>query len=333
MVVNKQEIDSQDTNNQSLDTFNRSTGLDFAFRPWDSLDIRGLWARTFGSTFEEDDPDEENASENSNAFYIGSNWQSDSLRLGASYTDIGESFNPEVGFIRREDIRQVRANAGYNIWPRKFGIRSIDFGTDFDVVYTRDNDLETRDISLDSDFELETGGSFDFQVRHTEDQLKEDFEIREGVFIPIGDYNFTDFRASFRSDGNRKISGRLSGDFGDFYNGEKWGLGIDAGIKPNARLSVDAMFDFNRVILPQEAFNASIFGSRISYSFSTKLFTKLFAQWNSEADEFSTNMLINYIYRPGSDFYLVVNQRYGTADEFDHQETTVVAKITYWWNP
>ena len=314
MVVNKQDSDE----------YNRSAGLDFSFRPQKSLDIRGLAAKTF----------EKDVSDQNNALYIGSNWRNDNLQLGGSYTDIGEFFNPAVGFIRREDIRQVRANAGYSYWPRRFGVRRVELDTDFDVVYTRDSDLATRDISLDSDFELEPGGSFGFQIRHTEDHLEEDFEVKEGVFIPTGGYDFTDFRASLSSDGNRRTSGRFSAEFGDFYSGKKRGFGVDASIKPNARLSVDAMFDLDRVVLPQDTFDASIFGSRVSYSFSTKLFAKLFAQWNSEADEFSTNFLVNYIYRPGSDLYLVMNQSYDTDDaDFRHQETTVIAKITYWWNP
>ena len=65
-----------------------------------------------------------------------------------------------------------------------------------------------------------------------------------------------------------------------------------------------------------------------------KLFAKLFAQWNSEQDVFSSNFLVNYIYRPGSDFYLVINQSYNTEDgEFRHEETTAIVKVTYWWNP
>ncbi|MBC8229515.1 hypothetical protein H8E77_08215, partial [bacterium] len=132
-----------------------------------------------------------------------------------------------------------------------------------------------------------------------------EFEIREDVIIPVGEYDFAEYRAMFRTDSNKIISGRLSAEFGDFYNGEKRGFSVDANIKPNAHLSIKSMFEFNRIILTK-AFNASIFGSRISYSFSTKLFSKLFAQWNSESDVFSTNLLINYIYRPGSDFYLVV---------------------------
>jgi hypothetical protein len=309
---------------QDSDTYNRSTGLDFSFRPQKNLDISGLWARTF----------EEGVSEQNNAFYFGGNWRNDRLQLGGSYTDIGEFFNPEVGFVRREDIRQVRANAMYNHWPRRFGIRSVELGSEFDAVYTRDNDLETRELSFDSDFELEAGGSFGFQIQHTEDHLEEDFEVKEDVFIPIGGYDFADFRVSLGTNRSRKVYGRFSAEFGDFYSGRRRGFGIDTSIKPNARLSIEPMFDFNRIILPQKSFNASVFSSRISYSFSTKLFTKLFAQWNSEDDVLCTNFLINYIYRPGSDFYLVINQNYETEDEaIHHQETTIIAKVTYWWNP
>ena len=311
-------------NEQDSDTYNRATGLDFSFRPEKNLDIRGLWARTL----------EEGVTEQNNAFYIGGDWRSDLFQLGSSYTEIGEFFNPAVGFVRREDIRQVRANATYNPWPRRFGIRSIELGPELDVVYTRDNDLETREISFGGDLEFEAGGSLRFGIRHTEDNLAEDFEIREDVFIPIGEYDFADLRVSLETDRNKKIHGRFSAEFGDLYNGENRGFGIDASIKPNARLSVESMFEFNRIALPQDTFNASVFGSRISYSFSTKLFAKLFAQWNSADDVFSTNFLINYIYRPGSDFYLVVNQNYETdSGTIHHQETAVIAKVTYWWNP
>ena len=48
------------------------------------------------------------------------------------------------------------------------------------------------------------------------------------------------------------------------------------------------------------------------YSFTTGLFAKLFAQWNADTNVVSTNFLINYIYRPGSDFYFVFNQTYDT---------------------
>ena len=75
-------------------------------------------------------------------------------------------------------------------------------------------------------------------------------------------------------------------------------------------------------------------GGRVGYSFSTDLFTKLYVQWNSDRNLITTNFLVNYIYSPGSDFYFVFNQTYGTDSMTSGLlDTTVVGKVTYWWNP
>ena len=82
-----------------------------------------------------------------------------------------------------------------------------------------------------------------------------------------------------------------------------------------ARLSIEPSIEFNWITLPERKlndevtldktdFDANAFGGRVSYSFSTTLFTKLFAQWSTDTDILSTNFLLNYIYRPGSDIYL-----------------------------
>ena len=136
------------------------------------------------------------------------------------------------------------------------------------------------------------------------------------------------------TDDTKALAGQYSINFGNFYNGSRWGFTLNAGFKPNGRFSLEPIFQFNRVTLPNDAFNASIFGARVGYSFSTTLFAKVFAQWSSDDDIIATNFLLNYIYRPGSDFYLVFNQIYdsgGTRTALE--ESTVVAKMTYWWNP
>ena len=321
-VLNGSSVGVMAVNTQRSE--NQAAGLDFSFRPRNDMDISGLWART----------SEEGVTGQNNAFYIGGNWRSDLFRLRGAYTDIGEFFNPAIGFIHQEGIRHVRTSAQYRPWPRRFGIRNIRVGPELEVTYTQDNEVEARDISLDSDFEFETGGRLGLEVRHKEDHLDEAFEIKEDVFIPIGGYDFASFRGYFSTDGTKKLSGWIGAEFGNFYSGEKQSFFIDVEVEPNARFSADFKFNFNRISLPQDTFNANTFQSRVVYSFSTKLFAKLFAQWSSEQDIFSGNFLVNYIYRPGSDFYLVINQNYNTEDgDFRHEETTAVVKVTYWWNP
>ena len=124
-------------------------------------------------------------------------------------------------------------------------------------------------------------------------------------------------------------------DFGQFYNGNRRGFDIGATFKPSGRFALESEYEFNRVNLPgEEPFNVNVFGGRFAYSFSTQLFAKLFAQWNSNDNVVSTNFLLNYIYRPGSDFYLVFNQIYDSnGGGVNLNESTLVGKLTYWWNP
>ncbi|MCH8293930.1 carbohydrate binding family 9 domain-containing protein [Candidatus Poribacteria bacterium] len=311
-------------NKQNADTYNRAGGLDFVYRPADNLNVRGVWARTFG----------EDMSGRNSAWYLGSNWQKSNFRLVGSYMEIGENFNPEVGFVRRTGIRQFRGETRFTPFINKLGIRRIWTGPEFDIVLNEDNDLETRNITLSNWFEFERGGWISFQAQRTFERLDEEFEIRDEFIIPVGEYHFNSFRTSISTDDSKKISARVGANFGDFFNGERRGFDVGIDFRPNGRFSLEPRFQFNRVTLPDGSFNASIFGARMGYSFSTALFAKLFAQWNSDSDVVSTNFLLNYIYRPGSDFFLVFNQIYDNSGaKTELTDSTFVAKMTYWWNP
>lgn len=312
-------------NKQDSENYNRAGGLDFSYRPADRLEIRGLWAGTSDS-----DADVGNG----DAWYIGSNWRDDLFDLSAGYTDIGDNFNPEVGYVRRTGSRRLHSQAEYTPRPRKFGIREIQVGPEVDYVLTQENELETLDITFGGRIELNNGGRINLQGRRTTEQLEEDFDIYDDIIIPIDRYEFISYRASVETDESRMFAGQFGVEVGDFYDGTSRGFDIDAGFKPSGRFVLETQYQFARVELPAGSFDAHVLASRAVYSFSTRFFAKLFAQWNSADDVVSTNFLLNYIYRPGSDFYLVFNQVYDEdGGTIGLSESTVVGKMTYWWNP
>lgn len=309
-------------NKQDIDAYNRTAGLDFSYRPTREINVQGLWSRTF----------EADITGNSNAFFIGGDWRTNLFRLDTSYTDIGEDFNPEVGYIQRSGVRRLRGDASYTPWPDKFGIREIQIGPEIDIVLTQENELETQEITFDTQLEFDTGDDIGFQVKNTTENLNYDFRI-QGVAIPFDDYNFTSFQISGRTSSSRMIAAQVQVELGEFYHGTRRGFLIDAIARPTARLSIEPFIEFNRITLPEEEFDANAFGGRVGYSFSTILFAKLFSQWSTDRDVLSANFLINYIYRPGSDIYLVFDQSYDTRDGgFKLLGWTVVGKMTYWWN-
>ena len=315
-------------NKQDSENYNRAGGLDFSYRPADKLEIRGLWARTADSEDLEEDLGQ------GDAWYIGSNWRDDLFNLSAGYTDTGDNFNPEVGYVRRTGSRRFRSRARYTPRPRKFGIREIQVGPEVDYILTQENELETRDVTLGGRIELNNGGRISFQTQLTKERLEEDFDIYDDIIIPIDEYEFSTYRAMIETDESKMFAGQFGVEVGDFYDGTTRGFDIDAKFKPNGRLVVESQYQFARVELPAGSFNANVLASRAVYSFSTRFFAKLFAQWNSADDVVSTNFLLNYIYRPGSDFFFVFNQVYDEdGGTIGLSQSTLVAKMTYWWNP
>ena len=312
-------------NKQDSENYNRAGGLDFSYRPADRLEIRGLWART---------ADSEEDVGNGDAWYIGSNWRDDLFDLSAGYTDIGNNFNPEVGYVRHQGSRRVHSEMQYTPRPRKFGIREIQAGPEVDYILTQENELETLDITLESRIELNNGERITFQVRRTEEHLEEDFDVYDDIIIPVDEYEFNWVRVMVETDESKMFAGQFGVNVGDFFDGTRRGFEIDANFKPNGQLVVETQYQFDQVELPAGSFNANVLAGRIVYSFSTRLFAKLFAQWNSADDVVSTNFLLNYIYRPGSDFYLVFNQIFDEdGGAIGLSESTLVGKMTYWWNP
>ncbi len=321
-------------NKDEIGDYNRAGGFDFEYRPNDRLDVRGLWSRTF----------EPGASGENNAWYLGSNWRSNRFRVEGSYTDIDADFNPAVGYVRRTGIRQFRGEARWVPMPQRFGIRQIWTGPEVNYILNHNNELEEWDISYTNWFEFDTGDYILFNAGRTFENLNDVFDFREGVEIPIGDYSSNSYSVRLSSSDSRSISATLGGGLEDFYEGEVRRASIETTVKPNGHLSVSAQYQFNQVVdLPTAYFTdgnprpvyVNLFRGRVDYSFTTGLFAKLFAQWNADTNVVSTNFLINYIYRPGSDFYFVFNQTYDTNGTTRSRllDSAVVAKMTYWWNP
>ena len=315
MAVNKDEIDA----------YNRAGGFDFEYRPNDTLNVRGLWSRTF----------EPGMSGQNNAWYLGSRWQRKNLRIEGAYTDIDEDFNPAVGYVRRTGIRRVRGELRWTPRLQRYGVREIWTGPEVNYTLNQDNEVEEWTASYMHWFSFSSGDSLSLFARRNFERLEEDFEIRDNIIIPIADHQYNIFGGRVSSSDTRTVSATTGFEIGDFYDGQLRQFYVQGTLKPNGRISIDTSYQFNQVTLPHGNFDANLFTGRFNYSFSTDLFAKFFAQWNTEADVVSTNFLINYIYRPGSDFYLVFNQTYDTdgTRKSTLLDSTVVAKMTYWWNP
>jgi hypothetical protein len=100
--------------------------------------------------------------------------------------------------------------------------------------------------------------------------------------------------------------------------------------KVNKHLTLQGDFEHNRVAFGGEAAKVQEAGARADFAFSPTLFGAVSGQWNNEDDEGIFNFRLNWIPRPGSDLFVVINQQSETWDSrWNPVQTTVLTKLVW----
>ena len=308
------------TNRQSDPSdYHRNSGVDLFFRPHDQWRMRAM---TVGSW--SPDPEERDL-----AWYLSNDWRNDHFHINASYLDIGPQFTSKMGFMRRRNIRSLMLDADYEVQISRYQIRDV--GTSFSGSYLLDHDNTPIgwDMGVGGNMVWDSDDGFSIDFRRTFDRVDESFSIGDAE-IPVGDYEMNQVSLRFFTESSRPFAVFGRADYGDYFHGNRVGFNIDSQWRVTYQFALETRYQRNWIKLPEsDLFTTNVVGTRISYALNTRFFTKLYAQWNDSAERASANFLLNYIYRPGSDFYLVYDQGWDTSDGFHAHEWTVLSKFTY----
>jgi len=322
--------------------YNRAWGIDLNLSLLQSLNAGGFLAKSYAS-----DP-YYYESYTSGQYYKGKDWafgayadfRNDLFNFEILHTQIQENFKSEMGFILREDIRRSKLNFGYSPRPKIKWIRQSFFFTDLEYYTDQNNLLLNHGEAIGVFNVLSNGGHLLFGIYRGYERLQEgdDFEIRDEKSIQPGTFSSQGFFSEFSSDESRRFSIDLGLNAGDFYNGKLWSLNSGNSFRITNRFSSNLSLNINWIkdlpvldLVKDENerlnFTAKVIGHRMTYSFSTQLFLRSFLQWNSEDKELSLNFLINYIFEPGSNFYLVYNELWEREGSLKSKDRVILSKI------
>ena len=80
-----------------------------------------------------------------------------------------------------------------------------------------------------------------------------------------------------------------------------------AGVRASSRFSTELQYNRNDVKMPWGNFLVNLSTVRLDYTFSPRMTVRSLTQYNTSTHEISNNVRFNFIYRPGSDIYIVYN--------------------------
>ena len=275
-------------------------GIDGLFSFYDNLNINTYWAKTTTPGLREDD-----------LSYRGQlDFNGDRHGVQLDHLVVGEHFNPEVGFLRRDDFE--RTFGSYRFSPRPQGIariRKFTWAGSIDYITDRAGRLETRETQGRFGIEFENSDQFNTTYARSYEFLERPFRIAPGVIIPVGGYRFQDVQAGFTFGQQRRLSGRVSVQHGGFFSGDKTTVGVNQGrVELTPQFSLEPSYSYNRVDLPEGLFATHVVRTRTTYTVTPLMFVSALVQYNSSSDSLSTNLRLRWEYTPGSELFIVYNE-------------------------
>ena len=214
--------------------------------------------------------------------------------------------------------------------PRVLGLRRLEFQWSNRLVTSFRGTLQDWESGFSMSPEWNTGDRFGLGVFRGFTRIDEAFDIGEGVIVPAGDYDTSQFAWFASTSRNRPIAFNAMAFLQRFFGGTVNSISNTISVNPNANLELSVGYTHNRVDVPAGAFTADLARFQVGYAFSTKLVANALMQYNRLDDELSVSVRINFIHRPGSDLFIVFNEERGSATSlWDVNTRAAVVKLTY----
>lgn len=275
---------------------NQVAGVDAALAFYENITINSYYARSRTPGRQGDD-----------SSYLGQfQYAGDKYGMNVEHLTVGDAFNPEIGFLRREAFRRSYAQGRISprprssTWLRKYSLEaSVDYITD------TGGRLETREMQGSWRFEFSNGAFSWSDYTRSYELIKTPFEIARGVLIAPGEYRFQNVQSTYYVPPQWPLTGRFNVLSGSFYGGTRHEIGYDGRVEVTPQLAVEPRVSVNWIDLPAGTFTTRLLGSRVTYAVSTRAALSALIQYNSSSSALSSNIRFRWEYRPGSDFFVV----------------------------
>ena len=292
-------IASRDGLGKDATGYNRSYGLDANLTLREKLLIHSYLAIS-------DYPDREG---NNRAARVSAAFRDRLWDVSALYREIGDGFNPGMGFVARKGIRHSYGTMGIHPRPPIPWVNELNPFLELDYITDLESALETRKGTAGLGVAFLDGGNLNFTATDRLEVIDEAFPVGGQGEIPEGRYTFREGSVTYRSNAARSLSGEASLSGGGFYDGTRRSVTLGGSWRPSRHFALELGAERNEIDLPGDSFTADVFGARVELAGSTRLFLSAFFQYNTASEDRVLNLRFNFIHSPLSDFFLVYSER------------------------
>ena len=245
------------------------------------------------------------------------------------FTQVGEDFDPQVGFVPRRGYRKYQARY-YLDWqpvgiPGMSWVRRFSPHVTWNAYYGFDGEVQSgRGHWHPIEFQPNGGGRFGIFVDRMRDRPLTDFTVFSGadgseVTIPPGLYEWSVVTVNYLGNASARLYPTAYCRRGGFYDGDRRGCDLSLNGRVGARFQASVGWNRDIVSLPGGDFTTDLVPVRLNYSFTPLRRLEALIQYNSQSASVSSNIRLVLLDRSGTGLFVVYNDLRNTAnfDRFD----------------
>jgi hypothetical protein len=294
------DLAASDDNNQTF-------GIDGRLGVKQNTVVSGFLART--RTPGVDGPDV-----NVLAYNLRSRTNLRKLDVDIGYQQVGKDFNPEVGFLSRNDgYRKGDIRVMTRFRPKRF-FQELRPHVTVRSFWGFDGFQESGYAHIDNHWVLKDSTEMHSGVNLIQEGVRVPFEIYPGIFVPAGDYKNAEVQPVLMTNQARPVTLSLQSNFGGFFSGHRKTISPTLRVRGGQALTAELSYQRNDVDLPQGDFVTNLVRTRISYSFTPRIFAQSLIQYNDRADVWAVNLRVGWLQAANTGLFIVYNDTRGLYD-------------------
>lgn len=256
------------------------------------------------------------------------------------FTQVGEDFRTDVGFVPRVGYRKYQWRYYLNwqptqvAWMRNW-VRRFSPHITWNRYEGFDGEVQSARAHIHPiEFQPNSGGRFGWWVDIERDTPLDDFTVFSGadgrsVVIAPGEYEWTLWSANYIGNASARLYPTVYCRVGGFYDGSRRGCDFSLNGRVGARFQASVGFNRNSVDLPGGDFVTDLVPIRVNYSFTPLRRLEALIQYNSQTASVSSNIRLVLLDRSGTGLFLVYNDLRNTTrfERFDPATDMVVPTV------
>ena len=302
---------SRDGMGEGTGDFNRTYALDTKIGLGNKAQILGYYAKTTTPGI----------TENDHSFKLQAQYEWNGLNINGAYTEVGEGFNPEVGFLLRSNYRKpeflILKKVRMKDW---LGLLEIRPHVSYRGYWNFNGFNETSFLHIDNHWEWTSGFEVHTGVNITSQGVTNSFTIfkniddSDSVVVASGTYAHSEGQLILMTNASKPIYVSTRSVLGGFFGGKRYSNSITLGLRAGVKFNSEFTYRRNDVSLEDGNFITQLFSSRLTYSFNPKIYTQALIQYNSVIDVWSINMRLSVLRTANTGLFLVYNESRKTGD-------------------